>query len=66
MDRETRRFIREAKRETKLLIEECSYIATEAPAAETFDRETEVMMRSTVGGSANLGFFLPYLWKHRH
>lgn len=64
MDKDTRRFVREAKRETRLLIEQCSYIA---PAeAETFDRETEVMIRSSIGGSANLGFFLPYLWKHRH
>ena len=30
------------------------------------DRETEVIMRSSMGGSANLAFFIPYLWKHRH
>jgi hypothetical protein len=34
--------------------------------AELFDGETEVMVRAAMGGSANLGFFLPYLWKHRH
>ena len=72
MDRDTKRFVREAKRETRLLIEQCSYITPDEPTtaegsgAETFDRETEVMIRSSMGGSANLGFFLPYLWKHRH
>lgn len=72
MDHETRRFAREAKREMRLLIEQCSYIGPaegdpNPPAgSETFDRETEVIMRSSVGGSANLAFFLPYLWKHRH
>lgn len=72
MDHETRRFAREAKREMKLLIEQCSYIAptqeqsAAQDPAEEFDRETEVIMRSSMGGSANLAFFLPYLWKHRH
>lgn len=63
MDHETRRFVREARRETRLLIEQCSSLPE---TSEEFDRETEVIMRSTMGGSANLAFFLPYLWKHRH
>ena len=67
MDHDTKRFVREARRETKLLIEQCSYIAQPEPeAAEAFDHETEVIVRSAMGGSANLGFFIPYLWKHRH
>ncbi|BDZ52184.1 hypothetical protein GCM10025867_44250 [Frondihabitans sucicola] len=75
MDHDTRRFVREARRETRLLIEQCSSLPettenAERPedpeAAEAFDRETEVIMRSSIGGSANLAFFLPYLWKHRH
>lgn len=40
--------------------------AAAAQSRELFDRETEVMMRSSMGGSANLAFFIPYLWKHRH
>lgn len=72
MDHDTRRFVREARRETRLLIEQCSYLPDEAQACDSleaqreFDLETEVIMRSTMGGSANLAFFLPYLWKHRH
>ncbi|GAA4265859.1 hypothetical protein [Frondihabitans peucedani] len=72
MDHDTRKFVREARRETRLLIEQCSYLPDEAEACDSpeaqreFDLETEVIMRSTMGGSANLAFFLPYLWKHRH
>jgi hypothetical protein len=68
MDRDTRRFVREVRRETRLLMAQCSQLSGfDSPEAqEAFDRETEVIMRSTMGGSANLAFFLPYLWKHRH
>ena len=68
MDHDTKKFIREARRETRQLIAECSYLAEPevAEPADTFDREAEVIMRSSIGGSANLAFFLPYLWKHRH
>lgn len=63
MDHETRQFVHEARRETRLLIEQCSHLPEET---EAFDREIEVIMRSSMGGSANLAFFLPYLWRHRH
>lgn len=68
MDRDTRRFVRETKRETRLLIAQCSQLPRDGSAEDrqAFDLETEVIMRSTMGGSANLAFFLPYLWKHRH
>jgi len=61
MDRDTRRFVREAKYETELLIAQC-----ERAPGEEFDNEIEVIIRSSMGGSANLAFFIPYLWKHRH
>ncbi|MCU1528695.1 MAG: hypothetical protein JWP75_2458 [Frondihabitans sp.] len=60
MDHETRKFIRQAKYETRLLMEQCS-----RGEDETFDNEVEVLMRSGMGGSANLAFFIPYLWRHR-
>jgi hypothetical protein len=60
MDHETRKFIRQARSETRLLIEQCSY-----GEDETFDDEVEVLTRSAMGGSANLAFFIPYLWRHR-
>lgn len=60
MDRETRKFVREARYETKTLIDQCS-----RGSDETFDDEVEVMIRSSMGGSANLAFFIPYLWRHR-
>ncbi len=75
MDHDTRRFIREARREGRLLIEQCSWIDEPAPGAdgceksseepEAFDNEVEVIMRSSMGGSANLAFFIPFLWRHR-
>lgn len=68
MDHDTRRFVRETKAEIRQLIDECESVCncSEAHETEAFDQETEVIVRSAMGGSANLGFFLPYLWKHRH
>jgi hypothetical protein len=76
MDHDTRRFIRETRRETRLLIEQCSWIDEQPPTGdasetrtdepEAFDNEVEVIMRSSMGGSVNLAFFIPFLWRHRH
>ncbi|RKR76575.1 hypothetical protein [Frondihabitans australicus] len=30
------------------------------------EAEAEIIIRSSVGGSASLAFFIPYLWRHRH
>jgi hypothetical protein len=75
MDRGDRRFAREAKNDIRDLIAHCEALPasdTECPPemeaipAEEFEREAEIIIRSSVGGSASLAFFLPYLWKHRH
>ncbi|GAA4680800.1 hypothetical protein [Frondihabitans cladoniiphilus] len=62
MDHDTKKFIRQAKRECKLLAQ--GYTGFEKPL--TVDEEMEVITRASMGGSANLAFFLPYLWRHRH
>lgn len=62
MDRQTKKFIRQARHECRLLQQ--GYTGFEE--APTEDEEMEVIVRAGVGGSANLGFFIPYLWRHRH
>ena len=62
MDRQTKKFIKQARHECRLL--EQGYTGFEE--APTKEEEMEVIVRAGVGGSANLGFFLPYLWRHRH
>jgi hypothetical protein len=75
MDRNDRRFAREAKSDIRELIAHCEALPAsdsqgppeiESIPADEFEREAEIIIRSSVGGSASLAFFLPYLWKHRH
>jgi len=63
MDHDTKKFIKQAKHEIRMLTAEPSIV--ECTAAER--EEVELMMRTSIGGSAGLGYFIPMLWRtYRH